>query len=86
MAETGPNSEQRRWEEEHLHAALLKFGARDAKTASEVRLILHVCVQLTVERFSTQTTAAGTDLRLLQTISKISSTWRPKHLMALLNL
>lgn len=34
--ETGPNYEQRRWEEEHLHAALLKFGAKDAKSASKV--------------------------------------------------
>ncbi|KAI0227759.1 putative pre-mRNA-splicing factor ATP-dependent RNA helicase mog-4 [Lamellibrachia satsuma] len=29
--ETGPNYEQRHWEEEHLNAALLKFGAKDAK-------------------------------------------------------
>ena len=29
--EKGPNSEQRRWEEEHLSAAVLRFGARDAK-------------------------------------------------------
>ena len=29
--ERAPNYEQKRWEEEHLHAALLKFGAKDAK-------------------------------------------------------
>ncbi|KAK2184226.1 hypothetical protein NP493_276g03006 [Ridgeia piscesae] len=29
--ETGPNYEQRHWEEEHLKSALLKFGAKDAK-------------------------------------------------------
>lgn len=29
--EAGPNSEQKRWEEEHLNAALMRFGARDAK-------------------------------------------------------
>lgn len=29
--EKGPNWEQRKWEEEHLHAALQSFGARDAK-------------------------------------------------------
>ena len=29
--EKGPNSEQKRWEEEHLGAAIMKFGARDAK-------------------------------------------------------
>ncbi|XP_041368249.1 pre-mRNA-splicing factor ATP-dependent RNA helicase DHX16-like [Gigantopelta aegis] len=27
----GPNHEQKRWEEEHLSAAVLRFGARDAK-------------------------------------------------------
>lgn len=29
--EKGPNWEQRKWEEEHLHAALQSYGARDAK-------------------------------------------------------
>ena len=29
--EKGPNFEQRRWEEDHLNAALHHFGARDAK-------------------------------------------------------
>ena len=29
--ERGAGSEQQRWEEDHLNAALLKFGARDAK-------------------------------------------------------
>ncbi|GAB1600938.1 pre-mRNA-splicing factor ATP-dependent RNA helicase DHX16 [Argonauta hians] len=29
--EKGPNAEQRRWEEEHLNAAVMKFGARDAR-------------------------------------------------------
>lgn len=29
--EKGPNWEQRKWEEEHLQAALQTFGARDAK-------------------------------------------------------
>lgn len=33
--ERGANYEQRRWEEEHLHAATLKFGARDAREKSE---------------------------------------------------
>ena len=32
--EKGPNFEQRRWEEEHLHAALQSYGARDAKQKS----------------------------------------------------
>ena len=27
----GPNSEQQRWEEEHVGAALMSFGARDSK-------------------------------------------------------
>ena len=31
-SEKGVNVEQKRWEEEHLNAALLKFGAKDAKT------------------------------------------------------
>jgi len=31
-------------------------------------------------------TEAGTDLRLLQTISEISSVWRPKRLVTLLNV
>jgi hypothetical protein len=30
--EKGPNYEQKKWEEEHLNAALLKFGAKDAKS------------------------------------------------------
>jgi len=38
--EAGPNFEQRRWEDEHLHAALLKFGAKDAKNASKVTQLL----------------------------------------------
>jgi pre-mRNA-splicing factor ATP-dependent RNA helicase DHX16 len=29
--EKQPNYEQKRWEEEHLHSAILKFGAKDAK-------------------------------------------------------
>lgn len=29
--EKGPNYEQKRWEEEHVGAALMRFGARDAK-------------------------------------------------------
>ena len=29
--EKAPNYEQKRWEEEHLHSATLKFGAKDAK-------------------------------------------------------
>ncbi|XP_025112674.1 pre-mRNA-splicing factor ATP-dependent RNA helicase DHX16-like [Pomacea canaliculata] len=33
--EKGPNYEQRRWEEEHLHAAMMKFGARDASEKSK---------------------------------------------------
>jgi len=42
--ELGPNYEQRRWEDEHLHAALLKFGAKDAKSASKVFLVrLPIC-------------------------------------------
>jgi len=39
-----------------------------------------------LEQPSTRTTASGTYLRLLQTISEISSTWRPKRLVTLLNL
>ena len=35
-AETGPKYEQRLWEEEHLNAALLKFGAQDAKLKNKV--------------------------------------------------
>ena len=35
-SESGPGFEQRRWEEEHLNAALLKFGAKDAKQKSSV--------------------------------------------------
>ena len=27
----GPNSEQQRWEEDHVGAALMSFGARDSK-------------------------------------------------------
>lgn len=42
--ESGPNFEQKRWEEEHLHAALLKFGAKDAKSASKVLLLWHLFV------------------------------------------
>jgi hypothetical protein len=34
--EAGPGFEQKRWEEEHLSAALLKFGARDAKVKNSV--------------------------------------------------
>ena len=34
--ETGPNYEQRHWEEEHLKSALLKFGAKDAKLKTKV--------------------------------------------------
>jgi len=40
----------------------------------------------TVERPSTWTTAAGTYLRLLQTISENSFIWRPKRLVSLLNV
>ena len=29
--EKQPNYEQKRWEEEHLHSAVMKFGAKDAK-------------------------------------------------------
>jgi len=32
-SEAGPGFEQKRWEEEHLNAALLKFGAKDAKSS-----------------------------------------------------
>lgn len=38
--ETGPNYEQRHWEEEHLNAALLKFGAKDAKQKNKVTVII----------------------------------------------
>ena len=31
LSEKGPNYEQAKWEEEHLHDALWEFGARDAK-------------------------------------------------------
>jgi len=40
----------------------------------------------TVERPSTWTTAAGTYLRLLQTVSENSFIWRPKLLVTLLNV
>ena len=30
-SEKGPNFEQKKWEEEHMSAAILKFGAKDAK-------------------------------------------------------
>ena len=43
--EKGPNAEQRKWEEEHLNAALLKFGAKDAKTKKKVKncvLLMHL--------------------------------------------
>jgi hypothetical protein len=40
-AEAGPGFEQKRWEEQHLNAALLKFGARDAKTKSSVSVLPH---------------------------------------------
>lgn len=36
--EVGPNSEQKRWEEEHLHSALMHFGAKDAKSKQKVSL------------------------------------------------
>ena len=36
--EKGTNYEQKKWEEEHLHAAILKFGARDAKDKKMVRI------------------------------------------------
>ena len=32
VTEHGVNAEQKRWEEDHLSAATLKFGARDAKS------------------------------------------------------
>ena len=31
MLHLGPNAEQLRWEEEHVGAALMSFGARDSK-------------------------------------------------------
>ena len=34
--EKGPNYEQKKWEEEHMHAAIMKFGARDAKQKRKV--------------------------------------------------
>ena len=37
VAEKGPNFEQRNWEEQHLNAAILKFGAKDAKERSNVQ-------------------------------------------------
>ena len=49
-SESGPNFEQRRWEEEHLHAALLKFGARDAKSASKVRVVALTVSSVGVEQ------------------------------------
>ena len=36
--DAGPSSEQKRWEEDHLNAALLKFGAKDAKRKQKVGL------------------------------------------------
>ncbi|XP_048777576.1 pre-mRNA-splicing factor ATP-dependent RNA helicase DHX16-like [Ostrea edulis] len=35
FTEKGPNYEQKRWEEEHVGAAIMKFGARDAKSKSK---------------------------------------------------
>lgn len=29
--ERGPNYEQRRWEDDHLHSAVHQFGAKDAR-------------------------------------------------------
>lgn len=41
----GGPTEQQKWEEEHLHAALLKFGAKDAKARKKVRRqLLPSCV------------------------------------------
>ena len=37
--EHGPNYEQRQWEEDHLNAALLKFGAKDSKERRKVRTL-----------------------------------------------
>ena len=37
--EHGPNYEQRQWEEDHLNAALLKFGAKDSKERRKVRIL-----------------------------------------------
>lgn len=34
--EKGPNYEQKRWEEEHLSAAVMHFGAKDAKAKRKV--------------------------------------------------
>ena len=34
--EHGPNHEQKQWEEDHLNAALLKFGAKDSKERRKV--------------------------------------------------
>ena len=34
--ERGVNYEQRQWEEDHLNAALLKFGAKDSKERRKV--------------------------------------------------
>ena len=34
--EHGPNYEQKQWEEDHLNAALLKFGAKDSKERRRV--------------------------------------------------
>nr|XP_022327385.1 putative pre-mRNA-splicing factor ATP-dependent RNA helicase DHX16 [Crassostrea virginica] len=35
LTEKGPNHEQKRWEEEHVGAAIMKFGARDAKARNK---------------------------------------------------
>ena len=40
VAEKGPNFEQRNWEEQHLNATLLKFGAKDRSNAQEYYYIL----------------------------------------------
>ena len=37
--ERGPNYEQKQWEEDHLSAALLKFGAKDSKERRRVCII-----------------------------------------------
>jgi hypothetical protein len=37
VEEKATTSEQKQWEEEHLHSAIMKFGARDAKAKNKVR-------------------------------------------------
>lgn len=44
--EKGPNYEQKKWEEDKLGYAQMKFGARDAKERNKVMLLLGLLLKL----------------------------------------